>query len=60
MALGEKDNPQSIPFPEKKYVDGKKLKNPNRTRNTLLLLGAVAVGVAAYALLNTKKKGYEL
>jgi len=60
MALEEKGNPRSIPFPEKKYVDGKKLKNPNRTRNTLLLIGAVAVGVAAYTFLNQKKKGYEL
>ncbi|MGH2649220.1 MAG: FAD-binding and (Fe-S)-binding domain-containing protein, partial [Ginsengibacter sp.] len=44
MALREKDS-EANSFPEKKYVDGMKLRNPHKKRNTFLLLAAVGIGL---------------
>jgi Fe-S oxidoreductase/FAD/FMN-containing dehydrogenase len=48
MALEEKHSGQTLDLPERKYVDAKRLKNPHATRNTLLLIGALA-GIATFA-----------
>ena len=55
MAMEEDGSGRSVVLPEKKYVDGKKLRNPNRRRNSLLLAGAV-LGLAAGFFLTSKRK----
>jgi FAD/FMN-containing dehydrogenase/Fe-S oxidoreductase len=55
MALRERDGYQTNQFPEKKYVDAMALKNPHRTRNTILLLGGAVIGVAALLLLKNRR-----
>lgn len=58
MAMREKDGYRTDLLPEKKYVDAMALKNPHKTKNNLLLLGVVALGLTAYMLLkNHKSKG---
>jgi FAD/FMN-containing dehydrogenase/Fe-S oxidoreductase len=52
MALHEKNG---LKLPEKKYVDGMALKNPNKIRNNLFLFGAVALGATAFMLLKNNK-----
>jgi Fe-S oxidoreductase len=56
MALHEQRGEKTNLLPEKKYVDAMALKNPHKTRNNLLLLGAVALGVAAFMLLKKSKR----
>lgn len=43
-------------FPEKKYVDAMALKNPHKTKNNLLVLGAVVVGLTIFMLLKNERK----
>lgn len=52
MALHENNG---IKLPEKKYVDGMALKNAHKTRNNLLLLGAVALAITTLMLLKNKR-----
>jgi Fe-S oxidoreductase len=54
MALREKDGYKTDLLPERKYVDGMQLKNPHKTRNTLLLLGAIGLGLAVYSLMKKR------
>lgn len=56
MAL-QQNNPGefSTDPPEKIFVDGKKLKDPHKARNTALMLIAMSVGIAAGFLLKNKK-----
>jgi len=53
MGLHEKN--KAIKLPEKRYVDEMALKNPHKTRNNVLLFGAVALGIAALVLLRNRK-----
>ena len=55
MALKEKNSSTVRSLPEKKYVDDMKLKNPNKTRNNVLLGLAVAIGVATFLIVKNKK-----
>jgi len=55
MALREQKGEKTNSFPEKKYVDAMALKNPHKTRNNLLVLGALALGVTALILLKNKR-----
>jgi FAD/FMN-containing dehydrogenase/Fe-S oxidoreductase len=55
MALREKDGYKTDLLPEKKYVDAMALKDPHKTRNRLLMLGAVALGITAFMLLENRK-----
>lgn len=55
MAFREKDGYKTDLFPEKKYVDAMALKNPHKTRNNLLLLGAVILGVTGFMLLKNRR-----
>jgi Fe-S oxidoreductase len=41
-------------LPEKKYIDDKKLKNPNRVRNNILMFTALGLGIVAGILLKNK------
>ncbi len=52
MALHEQN--EKTRLPEKKYVDGMALKNPNKTRNNLLLIGVVALGIT-YVMMKKSK-----
>jgi Fe-S oxidoreductase len=55
MGLHEKDSsPQSLP--EKKYVDGMKLKNPNKKRNMMIATGIVGMVIATAYIINKKNK----
>jgi FAD/FMN-containing dehydrogenase/Fe-S oxidoreductase len=47
MSLTERNKKRSFPYPEHKYVNGKKLKNPNKKRNTALCLAAFGIGLWA-------------
>ncbi|MGZ3846918.1 MAG: FAD-binding oxidoreductase, partial [Flavisolibacter sp.] len=55
MALRETNGHQTDLLPEKRYVDAMALKNPKKTRNRLLVLGFIAIGIAAIVLLKSKK-----
>jgi Fe-S oxidoreductase len=55
MALREKDGYKTDLLPEKKYVDAMALKNPHKTRNHLLFLGALTLTAAALVFLKTRK-----
>jgi len=54
MALREKDGYKTDLLPEKKYVDAMQLKHPHKTRNRLLLLGAIGLGLAVHSLMKKK------
>ena len=54
MALREKDGYKTDLLPEKKYVDGMQLKDPHKTRNRLLLLGAIGLGWTVYSLIKKR------
>jgi Fe-S oxidoreductase/FAD/FMN-containing dehydrogenase len=56
MALREQKGEKIQRLPEKKYVDEMALKNPHKTRNNLLLLGAVVLSATAFLLLKNSKK----
>jgi len=56
MALREKDGYKTDSFPEKKYVDAMALKNPHKTRNNLLLFGAIVLGIAVFMALKKQKR----
>ena len=58
MALHEKNG--AIKLPEKKYVDGMALKNPRRTRNRLLLIGAAGIGIMVYLFMKNKNRSMSL
>jgi FAD/FMN-containing dehydrogenase/Fe-S oxidoreductase len=58
MALREKDGYETSLLPEKKYVDAMALKNPHKTRNSLLLLSVAALGITALLLLKSHKNRY--
>lgn len=51
MALHEQKGEKTGALPEKKYVDGMKLKNPKRKRKLLIAFGIIAAGVTSYALM---------
>ncbi len=53
MGLHQRKNAVAKPFPEKKYVDGKKIKNPNKERD--LVITALA-GVAVFTMMRMMKK----
>lgn len=55
MALEQKG--RALHYPERAYVDARKLHHPNRVRNTLLLLGIVVLGAAAILLADKKRRG---
>jgi FAD/FMN-containing dehydrogenase/Fe-S oxidoreductase len=55
MALREKDGYKTDLLPEKRYVDAMALKNPNKTRNRLLMLGVLALGVAVFMMVKNSK-----
>src|SRR5689334_20297595 len=56
MALQQNDAAKiSDDPPEKRFVDGKKLRDPHRTRNMTLMLIALGGGIAAGFLLKNKK-----
>ncbi|MGN6400622.1 MAG: (Fe-S)-binding protein, partial [Flavisolibacter sp.] len=54
MALREKNGYKTDLLPEKKYVDGMQLKDPHKTRNRLLLLGAIGLGWTVYSLMKKR------
>jgi FAD/FMN-containing dehydrogenase/Fe-S oxidoreductase len=54
LQMGLHEN-RAMQFPERKYVDGMALKNPHKTRNNLLLLGVVGLGITAVMLLKKRK-----
>ncbi|MDQ6610309.1 MAG: FAD-binding oxidoreductase, partial [Bacteroidota bacterium] len=56
MALKEKNNSTAHSLPEKKYVDGMKLKNPHKNRNAMLLGLAVVIGLATVLVVKQKNK----
>ena len=56
MALREGKDAKPQPLPEKKYVDGMRLKDPHRTAKTLLTVAAVALAVVAFGALKNKSK----
>ena len=56
MALREAKDAKPQPLPEKKYVDGMRLKDPHRTAKTLLTVAAVALAVVAFGALKNKSK----
>lgn len=56
MALWQDDADQfSEEFPEKKFVDGKKLRDPHKTRNRALMVIALSIGIGMGLLLKNKK-----
>lgn len=55
MALHEKES-SDVSLPERKYVDGMKLRNPHRTRNTVLFTAAFAAGLLATFLLKKNNR----
>jgi Fe-S oxidoreductase len=55
MALREKDGYKTDLLPEKRYVDAMALKNPHKTRNRLVMLGVMAIGITAFMLLKNKR-----
>jgi FAD/FMN-containing dehydrogenase/Fe-S oxidoreductase len=55
MALREKDGYQTDLLPEREYVDAMALKSPYKTKNTLLLLGAAVLGIAAFILIKNRR-----
>lgn len=55
MALREKDGYKTNLLPEKRYVDAMALKNPHKTRNRLVMLGVVAIGIISFMLLKNKR-----
>jgi hypothetical protein len=59
MALREKDGYETSLLPEKKYVDAMALKNPHKTRNSLLLLSVAALGITALLLLKSPKNKWQ-
>jgi Fe-S oxidoreductase len=54
LQMGLHEN-RAMQFPERKYVDGMALKDPHKTRNNLLLLGVVGLGITAVMLLKKRK-----
>jgi len=59
MALLEEDADQwRNDFPEKKFVDELKLKNPNAARNNFLMWSAFGLGILAGILLKDKSKRF--
>lgn len=55
MALRENGKPSNTSLPEKKYVDGMKLRPPHKTRNRILYTAAFAAGWLAVYLLKKNK-----
>ncbi len=55
MALHEQKGEQTGALPEKKYVDGMKLKNTHKTRNRIIMLGVIASAVVGYSLIKQRK-----
>ena len=55
MGLHEQKSEKTGALPEKKYVDGKTLKNPKRKRRLMAVLGIIAAGVITYTLIRSKK-----
>lgn len=56
MALQQSDADEfNVEPAEKKFVDGKKLRDPHRKRNMTLMLVAMSAGIAAGLLLKNKK-----
>ena len=57
MALHEKNgSPKTGAYPEKKYVDGMKLKDPSSNKKLLLFSAAVTLGVAAIIFIKNRNK----
>ncbi|MGI8952882.1 MAG: FAD-binding and (Fe-S)-binding domain-containing protein [Chitinophagaceae bacterium] len=54
MAIRESNGEKTNDFPEKKYVDGMKLKAPHKTRNSLLVFGVIASALLVYSLMKKK------
>lgn len=58
MAMRESNNKsaKTIAYPEKKYVDGMKLKDPSSNKKLLVFSVALALGVAATIYIKTRNK----
>ncbi|HVX27283.1 MAG TPA: FAD-binding and (Fe-S)-binding domain-containing protein [Parafilimonas sp.] len=56
MGLRENNPSKYLPLPEKKYVDGMKLKDPNKKRKMMIAAGIAAFAVATLVVLNKKTK----
>ncbi|MGN6617494.1 MAG: FAD-binding and (Fe-S)-binding domain-containing protein [Ilyomonas sp.] len=57
MALREKNgSPKTSAYPEKKYVDGMKLKDPSSNKKLLAFGAAILLGTAAIILIKNKKQ----
>ena len=55
MGLRETNPSRYQPLPEKKYVDGMKLKG-NRGKKALMIAGLIGVAIAAIYIINKKNK----
>jgi hypothetical protein len=53
MALREKNAMRPASVPEKKYIDGMKLHDPHKKRNTLIIAGAF---ITAFVAMRAMKK----
>jgi hypothetical protein len=56
MALREQQGQTTTAFPEKRYVDEMQLKNTHKKRNTILLLGAIGLGVVIFWTLKKRSR----
>ncbi|KAA9041785.1 FAD-binding oxidoreductase [Ginsengibacter hankyongi] len=55
MALREKDSHYANPYPERKYVDGMKLKDKSKTVRNLIGLASIAIAITVVIIIKRKK-----
>ncbi len=58
LQMGLRENNPSVymPLPEKKYVDGMKLKDTSKKKKALILAGIVGIAIAMLYIINKKSK----
>lgn len=55
-AIEASNNSEPQALPEKKYVDGMKLKNPNKTFKTIVTVAVIGLTIAAIIFFKNKKR----